>query len=107
MLIESPTHGVLVPGAINYKKWERVQPSLIKVGPPREDSLSRKGIQREMGSPRKEMVVGRLKVRVRGLSRSAAHKRIFILGSSVCCERAGGHSTLCCEEGRVTKKEVP
>lgn len=56
------------------------------------------------------MVVSRLKVRVRGLSRSAAHKRIFILGSSVCCERAnrtGGHSTLCCEEGRVTKKEVP
>lgn len=60
--------------------------------------------------PRKEKVVGRLKVRVRGPSRSAAHKRIFILGSSVCCERAnrtGGQKTLCCEEGRVTKEEVP
>lgn len=44
-------------------------------------------------------MVGRLKVI--GRRRSAAHKRIFILGS--CCERAGGHSTLCCEEGRVTK----
>lgn len=47
-----------------------------------------------MVSPRKEMVVGRLKVRVRGLSRSAAHKRIFILGSSVCCERAGEKESL-------------
>lgn len=41
---------------------------------------SRKGIQKRF--PKKEKVVGRLKVRVRGLSRSAAHKRIFILGSS-------------------------
>jgi hypothetical protein len=31
--------------------------------------------------PSKEKVVGRLKVRVKGLSQSAAHKRIFILGS--------------------------
>ena len=41
-------------------------------------------------------MVGRLKVI--GLSRSAAHKRIFILASSLCCERAnrtGGYSTLC------------
>ena len=32
--------------------------------------------------PSKEKGVGRLKVRVRGLSRSAAHKCILILGSS-------------------------